>query len=236
MFNDQIVHLFVSEGYENEVTELINSIKFHDDRFFAKVKGSHSNAEKVFLYLQSSLYRSRKYIEGYVDAVNNNNIYMVALAVRAHLEAASSLGYLLKQIHGKDLNNDFPLDVINKLMLGTKDKSLLSDDIPNHDAVNVLTMIDAADSMISKFTGEKKTQVRKAYNILSEFCHPNGLGLAFAVDFTKDSMIFTESSSPLSIEQLYSFHKRLLFSADIFKGFYSEIGELLKASIDLTKN
>jgi hypothetical protein len=240
MLNDELVELFNNSGHHKDVESIKDFITFHNQRFIPKIKkGSRPTAElleALLIYLQCSLYRSRTYLDGYIDALNKRSILMAGLAARAHLEVSSSLGYLLKKIHIANFDFKNIVDDLNKLMLGSREKSLLFEGTPNYDSINVMTMIDASDYMFNKLAEltTPQARVRNTYNELSEFCHPNGLGLVFAVDISDESeeINFMSPSNSLKLEFLVPFHARFIFSTELFKGFYSELIKLLKIKND----
>jgi len=77
-------------------------------------------------------------------------------------------------------------DVLFKLSVGCRAFPDRSKDSRFPEAFNVLTLINGADKVFVEMGGEKETNpFRSSYDRLSEFCHPNTLGLTIASDIIK---------------------------------------------------
>jgi len=238
MLNKDIVDSFIALGHEKEIENLKEVISFHSKYFLPKIviKEPRSTIHDIFFYLQCSIYRSQAYVNGYINALNDRNILMVALAVRAHLEITASLGFLLKKIDASPTDIKNAIDDVNKLILGYKHKGFLLEESPRHDSINVMTMIDASDFMLKKFTTITDPLIRNAYIFLSEFCHPNAIGVLIAGRVSEESMNFSNLKEPVDIELFLPFHRHFELSTDTFKGFHMEIFKIIYDNTKLPKN
>ncbi|MCJ7508066.1 MAG: hypothetical protein MUO85_04955 [candidate division Zixibacteria bacterium] len=134
----------------------------------------------------------------------------------------------LRQFYKKEIKCEEIENVLFRLSLGCKsfpDKS----DIPGRaDAINVLTQIDGADKLFEEIAGKTNKPFRKHYDVLSEFCHPNLLGLTVAADILDGETIvyykqpeFTENDFGVLINDM-------LMSCTIFFCIFDESLSLLE--------
>src|SRR5438876_998074 len=133
------------------------------------------------LNMLSAHARARLLTWGIITAVNEDLAAILFLAARAHLEIAAMMAYLLWKCRGfraGTIASAMLDETLQRLFLGRRVE--MDDDPPgvgvptNEQAIGVLTLIDSVDHL---FEGEARREIsgefRKAYDWLSEFCHPN---------------------------------------------------------------
>lgn len=112
-------------------------------------------------------------------AIDSKDVIGMCLGIRAHLETTAFLAIVRKKFtkyyEGKISEKDLS-DFMKRASLGSKTQIKGADGF--FEAVNVLTAIDTADELLKELGAEDKF-VREEYEYLSEFCHPNFMGLTF---------------------------------------------------------
>jgi len=142
----------------------------------------------VFLLLHI-LQRSRAIFTGFEDCVNLTHVVLAYLAARAHFETTGSIAYLLwnlRQFYMGEINQTEIEDIFLRLMLGSR-TSDVKDSIPERtEAINVLTQIKTADELFKEMGGKEEGIFRNCYDFLSEYCHPNMLGLTVGSEVAEE--------------------------------------------------
>lgn len=128
--------------------------------------------------LQNLLKRSWYLLRGFILSFNDSNAIMAYLATRSHYETTGAIACILKWLQKlyddkctyEDLDKTF-----RKLFLGGRvfpDKKFSAPE-----SINALSLIDDVDSLYKQMGGVLKKPFRESYEFLSEFCHPNHLGI-----------------------------------------------------------
>ncbi|MGD0108440.1 MAG: hypothetical protein ABSC06_31035 [Rhodopila sp.] len=120
-------------------------------------------------YRVGMIYRVSELAHGAVDAWMSGNVLVSALCSRSLLETVAALLYARKKLidSTKDNDADAALQLVLKLVLGGKATELLGDEFV---AVNVITLVKKMD--------KQHPGLWDHYQIVSEACHPNGMGHA----------------------------------------------------------
>lgn len=183
--------------FAKDFSTLENLEKKYNKRFFTKLVCTKERPKILLgnngiIFLQHSLTRSNNLYLGFIDCVNNNNKSLSFFAVRAQFEVTGSIAYFFKnlekfysrQISYGDLDN-----ILYRLSLGGKvfPDGNLNPEFPK--AINILTLIDSTDSDFNKYKGEDSKPFRESYDFLSEFCHPNMLGLTIGSEIIEEGII-----------------------------------------------
>lgn len=150
-------------------------------------RGDRLLGQNSIKFLLLSLQRSRLMFEALLDCLKHKQRAVAYLVVRAHFETTGLVSYFYKHL-GRFYNNEIGYDEIDSILRGLTlagktfpDKKKQEErNIP--DAINVLTLIGAADKLFNSISKEKKNIFRDCYDFLSEFCHPNWLGLTIGSD------------------------------------------------------
>ncbi len=182
--------------------------------------------QNVIIYIQLTLRRSLILLTGCIESVRSNNPLSAVLNVRAHYEVTGAIGYLsskLKKYYAKEVGDEEIIEILSRLNLGRKKEELKKP----FESINVLSMIDEADKIFMKKSGEKTKILRDSYEWLSEFCHPNAYGLLCEANFKKDKIIEFKASKEKIIRQ-YKNLEYLEISMPIFFLFYNYVIELLQ--------
>lgn len=193
MFKEEIVILLKNSRLAHVLEEILNLETFHELNFVRETAPSIEPFRGISFdsihYLQRSLYRSSALTEGFKSSVNENNMMVAALITRAHFEISGALGFLLKKINGfysgnidlENLENS-----LHRLSFGLK---LKGEAKISPDPINVMNMIDAAEELFKKISNGETMNFRIAYDMLSEYCHPNSIGMMLGIDIDEFPVI-----------------------------------------------
>jgi hypothetical protein len=175
-FNDLLIRLL-----DRRKTEITMSGPLLDSKI----------AWKLAVLQQVLLYRVVMLAEGCADMWNAQNLLSAILSARALIETVAVIDYVRDEITRLLASND--LDAIDKVVtretFATRDPKLLEIN-PETMATNALTLIDK----LAKRHGLH--QMRKHYDSLSEWCHPNSNGhfITFAdLDTDTGAVTFAET-------------------------------------------
>jgi hypothetical protein len=148
-------------------------------------------AWKLAAFQQAVLYRVVMLAQGSSNGWNDCNILSSILCARALLETIAATHYvevnLARYVEKKDFKAMSLL--VDGQAYATRNEEWLKDEA-GLKAVNVLTAIDKLDGLIPG--------IRRHYDFLSEWCHPNYLGQRFlfaTIDPNKRTVAFSESKN-----------------------------------------
>lgn len=178
--------------------------KDYEKRYFYMMINKRKQGERLLgqnsiKFLLLSLQRSRFMFEGFLDCLKSRQRAIAYLVVRAHFEITELMTYFYKHLR-RFYSNEISYNEIDRILCGLTlsgktfpDKEKLKDrDIPN--AINVLTLIGEADKLFNSMAKEDKNIFLECYEFLSEFCHPNWLGLTIGSDIVRwDTCVFKKS-------------------------------------------
>ena len=185
--------------------------------------------QNIILYIQLLLRRSFILLRGCVESIENDNALSAMLNIRAHYEVTGAIGYLasyIEKYYSKSINDDEIIKILSRLNLGRKMEDLKEP----FESVNVLSMIDKADRLFMKKSGEEKNILRDSYEWLSEFCHPNSYGLIGEGNFEKDGILEFEVPKK-KILNIFSNIIYIDISMPIFFLFFDYIIEMLQKNV-----
>jgi len=173
--------------------------------------------QNTLFFSQLLLRRSYCTYQAIDNAINYKNFIQLVLCVRSLFELTGSIGYLFGNIRkysdGEMSKNEVD-EILGRLNLGFKPKT------KEHpfESINVLTMIDVSDKLLNEQIDDVKNILRDSYNWLSEFCHPNSLGLIFSIEECNNRKIIFRNSAfddkefgilgyaPIAIISFFSFY------------------------------
>jgi hypothetical protein len=226
-------------GEENDLDEYIKNYeelkkrnkKFLNCRFEGEI-GDSKRIKGFGLALRQMLHhRAKNLYEGSLDALMQNNIYLVALGVRGHFETTAAIGYLCSRLHsfsegniGAEIIDD---DICNQFR-ASKEKDFWFAPDPQ----SILKQFDFADNIMNKlfFNADKKEfkPLRDNYEFLCEFCHPNFLSnkLSYDLDENNGVFIFRYEGERIEREE-FSVIGYILISAPLFLDLFDLAGDLL---------
>lgn len=160
----------------------------YKERFCSKLVSQKQKPRRLLGHnastlLQKLLTRSIYLFEGFIRSFDDGNATIGFLAVRSHYETTGALACLLKwlqKFYNKKCTYDELDKTIYRLFLGGRvfpDKT-----IPKFshapDSINVLSLIDDVDTLYKQMGGTLDKPFRQNYEYLSEYCHPNFLGVS----------------------------------------------------------
>jgi hypothetical protein len=236
MFSESVINKFKEMGKEDDLEQIEAALKEHEAKYIQKIKPLPSKPNRMLgqnglHYIQLSLFRSKVLLEGVVTSVNSGNGLMAMLATRAHFETTGGLSFFFKKLRNfyDSVITYEELDgALFRLIMGSRDKEL--ERVP--DPINVMTMIDSIDQYFKPLLPEKIPMFRETYDFLSEFCHPNFLGITRGSQINKIAIVRFNQSLELSDEDLV-FSSYLLMSISAFFKFYDICFSLLNENEEL---
>jgi len=208
---------------------------YYDERYCRRLVSQEMRPQRLLghngmNFLLNSLQRSRCLFTGFVNSINQTHKVISYLAVRAHFETTGSTAYFLQYLerfYNKEISYEEVDKILFKLALGGKvfpDKDTIPERV---DPVNVLTQIDAADKYYKKDGGEHKI-FRECYDFLSEFCHPNLLGLTIASHFESSGTIAYSNNPKFTKADFGTLSSYMKISCEYFFYLHGSCFELLK--------
>jgi len=124
---------------------------------------------------QCLIRRTIETIDGMRAAWNAGNLLTTITMARSLIETGAIVKHLTNTVKQAVANQD--VDALDKAVMhagfATRDKSFFGEE-EEFKAENILTMIDRMDRSLFK---DKVPRLRAAYDFLSEFVHPNHLGI-----------------------------------------------------------
>jgi len=216
--------------------ELEKFMTAYEDRYYAgeipkTKKPSELLGHKGIMLLLHILQRSRAIFTGFVDCVNLTHVVLAYLAARAHFETTGSIAYLLwnlRRFYKEEINQTEIEDLFSRLMLGSR-TSDVKDFIPERlEAINVLTQINTADKLFKEIGGGEEKIFLNCYDFLSEYCHPNMLGLSVGSEVTEEDHIVFYEKAKFKDEHFGVLINYMLISCRLFFHMYDKSFALLK--------
>jgi hypothetical protein len=231
--------------FSKEVKEKYRSFRFdelekyglaYETRYYSRViprkrERSELMGHKGVIFLLQSLQRSKCIFDGFVDCVNLTHIVLAYLAARVHFETTGSIAYLLwhlRRFYKGEIAYREIENVLSRLALGAKtfpDKDTLPE---QPEPINVLTQIDFADKLFKDANGKNLKIFRQCYDFLSEFCHPNMLGLMVGSDVTENRNLILYEKHRFREEDFGTLINHMLISCNSFFYAYDKSFSLLK--------
>lgn len=177
--------------------------------------------------------RSKLLFLGTIDCINSTNLAVAFLSVRAHFETTGSVAYFfyyLRSFYNNNISYKELEEILFKLSLAGKtfpDKTRVPE---RPDPINVLTQIDKADKLFSELPNKNsfKTPFRDCYDFLSEFCHPNLLGLIIGSDIIRPGTIEFYAKPNVKKQDLGILLNYLSSSCTFFFYVYNKAFNLIK--------
>ena len=173
---------------------------------------------------------------GSLQALLENNVYLMVLSIRGHFETTAAMGYLHYRLNSLQKGHLDPHVVDKNIatqLLGTKDKQLLSHMVEKEvfEAKQVLDMLEYADRSISKniLGGKAKEHdiLTDCYKFLCEFSHPNFHSNSVAFEIDKEAQAFKIRHDDPMRDCEFNLIRYLLISNLIFLDFFDKIEEVL---------
>jgi hypothetical protein len=167
---------------------------------------------------------------GFIECINRKQLAIAFLAARAHFETTGLIAYFLKYLrkfYNKEISYKEIDDKLFKLSLGGKTFPEKNDRPDRPDAINVLTLIDEADNMFTEMGGQVKP-FRDCYDYLSEFCHPNYLGLTIGSELKGMDSIDFFNIPEFKEEDFGTMLNNMIMSCAFFFYLYDSCFTLIK--------
>jgi len=220
---------------------LENLQKKYNKRFFTKINCIKGKPKRLLghngiIFLQNSLTRSNNLYLGFINCINNTNRSLSFFAVRAQFEVTGSIAYFLKYLqkfYSKQIDYEEIDNILFKLSLGGRvfpDKNLRPE-FPQ--AINILTLIDSADSAFKEYDNKDSKPFRESYDFLSEFCHPNMLGLTVGSEIIERGVIKFCKMPSLNEGDYGVLLNLSIMSIEYFFHLYDKCFNLIKENEDI---
>lgn len=239
---EKLLSALLSNGNELEAQMLKDLVTFHEERYIKKHKPLPERPPRLLgqnglHYLQMCLFRSRALVDGYFVSFESDNPILSALTTRAHFEVTGGVAYFLKKLknfYSGAITYEQIDESLGRLNLGMRAKSNLEgvevERIP--DPVNVMSFIQAADHEFKKISSKGIMYFQESYDDLSEFCHPNSLGMFMGSTINKIAVVrynkeFAQTEHPNDF-----FFNFFAITSFAFMHFYDEAFELLEKNED----
>lgn len=227
-------------------------ISFYKKRYHSQILPFSSKPKRDIgwrgsRFLSHSLQRSRiLYLEA-IDNINRNNRLSAFFTIRGHFETTGFVAYLYDSLQ-KFYDNQSDFDEIDatlgKLALGNrnfKKEDYTTENIEFPNPIRATKQVKKADHVFNKISSlaekndldDKKNHFEDRYNFLSEFCHPNMLGLTTGAHTTEQGGIAFEKNSVLSVNDLNIFVDALSVSCGLFFLIYDRSYSLLERNEEL---
>lgn len=236
MFSDTIIEQ--CPDLIDYINKIEMSLKRHEELHIAKIK--RNKVDKLnktiliqdgIIYIQRLLKRSKFLIEGLIRETNNQYTTVSLTILRAHYETTAALIYfydVLHKFHNKEISLEEYFDKCYTLYMGSRDDSIKNLGINSPKSINVLTMINKADSYLDKEnTTETKNLFKDCYLYLCEFAHPNALGTLEGIkEVTSEKYVFTNKAR-ISKHEIETIVVYLLLSVSNFIKYYEKCLDML---------
>jgi len=207
-------------------------------RYFYMIINNRKEGERLLgqnsiRFLLLSLQRSKFMSESLLDCLRSRKVSAAYLIARAHFEVTGLVAYFYKHL-GDFYNNKITYEEMDKILRGLvlggkkfpdKDKRK---EVNVPDSINVLTLIGEADKLFNSMANEKKDIFINCYDFLSEFCHPNCLGLTLGSDYIDwNKCVFAKKQS-FKNEDLGILLSYICISSSFFFAIYDKCFALVK--------
>lgn len=226
------------QEHSEHFAEIETCVSKHSERFRSRFVSQPQRPQRLLGHnasalLQKLLNRSRYLLRGFILSFNDSNAIMAYLATRSHFETTGAIACLLKwlqKFYNERCNYEELDGILKKLYLGGRvfpDKN-----IPKYscapDSINVLSLIDDVDVLYKHMSGDFKKPFRENYEFLSEYCHPNFLGINQGSKAIMPQGIF-EFQYPPTIDnsEATDLLANLTVSLSMFMHFFDKCYELL---------
>jgi hypothetical protein len=215
------------EIYNNLIAKRITSNKAHLGEKFGEKLRIRFN---VLTYRQVLLHRAILLFEGSLNALLENNTYLMALSIRGLFETTAALGYLHYRLasfkQGNIKAEKIDRDLCDQL-LGTRHDSL--SEAPK--AKQILDMLEYADKSVNKHilggTAREYDILTDGYEFLCEFSHPNFHSNAVAIDLDKSIPAFVFRHEAPMREQEFNLISYLLVASSLFLDLFDSLTKIL---------
>jgi len=207
-------------------------------RYFYMIVNNRKQGERLLgqnsiRFLLLSLQRSRFMSESLLDCLRRRKVSAAYLIVRAHFEVTGLVTYFYKHLV-RFYNNEITYEEMDKilkgLVLGGKNfpekEKRIEHNVP--DSINVLTLIGEADKLFNSMANEKKDVFINCYIFLSEFCHPNCLGLTLGSDYIDWNKCVFAKKQYFKNEDLGILTSYLCISSKFFFAIYDKCFAIVK--------
>ena len=225
--------------------ELEQFMSEYQARFYRQLLPKRKQPDRLFGYngvnfLLNTLQRSRCIFVGFIDCLNRTHLALAFLAVRAHFESTGGVAFFFRHL-SKFYNDEIKFEEVDnilfKLSVGCRSFPEKTTYYDRPDAFNVLTLIEGADKVFVEMGGDKeKNPFRSSYDFLSEFCHPNNLGLTIASDIVKNGVVKTvvyHEKPEINIKDFGVMVNYMLMSSGFFFHVFDKCFSLLKEKEEL---
>lgn len=173
--------------------------------------------DKTRLLVISVTAHARALTWSLIDAINRDSPQAAFLLLRAHFEVAGMMAHVLvhlrKYVAGESSAKDFH-EVVIRLLLGTRKHpaGASQDLIARTTATNVLTFVNAVDKVGLSSGG----QFREAWEMLSEFCHPNTFSRVISGQRRVEQAMHFDMNPSILLESITSILPASLIAQETF--------------------
>lgn len=169
---------------QRQLAELQGFIGEYESRFFphfvAPARWPRPVPELAAFFLVNIHNRARLLLWGTIEAIRASNFLAAVLCARGHYECTGSVAFclrLLGRLYEAKISSEEASTEMKRLLAGHRS---LPWDVPgeyNVRPLQVMDGIDLVDKLVKRELPGKVAVFRENYDFLSEFCHPNMLGI-----------------------------------------------------------
>lgn len=207
-------------------------------RYFYMVVNKRKQGERLLgqnsiIFLLLSLQRSKLMFDAFLDCLKSKQPAVAYLVVRAHFEATGLIAYFYKHLR-RFYTNKIKYEEMDRILYGLtlgcrtfpEKKARQDENIPA--SINVLTLIGEADKLFNSMAKEEKNVFLYCYEFLSEFCHPNHLGLTLGSDIVDRGTTVFKKKPKLREGDLRILESYLYISSTFFFVIYDKCFDIVK--------
>lgn len=221
----------------------INKYKWRFEKAIRVIKINPPEKKYTDCYLLASatalllLVRAKYLFFAATEEDKQKNAYSCYVLVRAFFETAMTLGYLVINVDKKTKTKDFEgiFKIAHRIKQGGKyfpsDEFLEKVGAKRVAPINVYDSIDAVDEDMRRISGNKRTprMHREVYDtVLSEFGHPNFLGLNICSNLGEDGHLYINLDKAFDISYREDYLNALSWGAVIFFHHWDKLKDILQ--------
>ena len=238
MINKEIREKYPSIGFD----QLENYMLSYQERYYtlscaSKKKPDRLLGQNGITFLLNSLIRSRYIFTGFIDCLNRAHVLLAFLATRAHFETTGSVAYFfrhLRKFYNGKISYEKVDNILYRLSLGCKTYPPKDTHPERPDPINILTQVDAADKLFAEMGGHNKP-FRNSYDFLSEFCHPNFLGLTMGSEIVAKNTVVYSEKLEFKEAHFVKLVNYMLMDCGFFFHIYDECFSLIRKNEQIPK-
>lgn len=238
MINEEIKEKYPLIGFNQlEKYMLRYQERYYTSSHASKKKPDRLLGQNGINFLLNSLQRSRYIFIGLIDCLNRAHVLLAFLAARAHFETTGSVAYFfrhLRKFYNGKINYEKVDNILYRLSLGCKTYPRKDTQPERPYPINILTQVDAADKLFAEMGGHDKP-FRNSYDFLSEFCHPNFLGITMGSEIVERNTVVYSEKIEFKEADFGMLVNYMLMGCGFFFHVYDECFSLIRKNEQIPK-